>query len=133
MSQQTGNTGNGHGGKGNGANGGAANGGAANDNGANGSAVNGERVVPKRGPGPAPGAGGMRGPGPMAFMGGRSTEKSLDFKNSALRLLRTMRPERTLMTLGLLVGACSVTLSVLGPKVLGHATDLIFSGFVSAI
>ncbi|HLK43627.1 MAG TPA: hypothetical protein VKV34_09825, partial [Thermoleophilia bacterium] len=49
-------------------------------NGSNGSGVAGERVVPKRGIGPAPGAG--RGPGPMAFMGGRSTEKSLDFKGS---------------------------------------------------
>lgn len=88
----------------------------------------GERAVPKRGPGPAPG--GFRG-GPAAFMGGRSTEKSLDFKNSGLRLLRTMRPERALIALGLLVGVCSVGLSVLGPKVLGHATDLIFAGVVS--
>ncbi|WP_349260897.1 ABC transporter ATP-binding protein [Actinocrinis sp.] len=64
-------------------------------------------------------------------MGGRSTEKSLDFKNSGLRLLRTMRPERPLIVLGLLVGVISVGLSVLGPKVLGHATDLIFAGVIS--
>jgi ATP-binding cassette, subfamily B, multidrug efflux pump len=91
--------------------------------------ANGERAVPKRGPGPAPGAG--RGPGPMAFMGGRSTEKSLNFKSSGLRLLRMMRPERTLIVLGLLIGAGSVGLSVLGPKVLGRATDLIFAGVLS--
>ncbi|WP_414642024.1 ABC transporter ATP-binding protein [Actinocrinis sp.] len=64
-------------------------------------------------------------------MGGRSTEKSLDFKNSSLRLLRTMRPERALIVLGLLIGVFSVGLSVLGPKVLGHATDLIFAGVIS--
>jgi len=123
VSQQTGN-GNGSG------NGSSAGGGAGSGPAAGGApAANGERVVPKRGPGPAPG--GMRGPGPMAFMGGRSTEKSLDFKNSGLRLLRMMRPERALIVLGLLVGALSVGLSVLGPKVLGHATDLIFDGVLS--
>jgi ATP-binding cassette subfamily B multidrug efflux pump len=97
-------------------------------NGSNGSGVAGERVVPKRGIGPAPGAG--RGPGPMAFMGGRSTEKSLDFKGSSKRLLRTMAPERPLIVLALIVAACSVSLSVLGPKILGHATDLIFAGVI---
>ncbi|HEV2343923.1 MAG TPA: ABC transporter ATP-binding protein, partial [Actinocrinis sp.] len=85
--------------------------------------------MPKRGPGPAAGGGGMRGP--MAFMGGRSTEKSLDFKNSSMRLLRMMRPERGLIALGLLISVASVTLSVTGPKVLGHATDLIFAGVIS--
>jgi ATP-binding cassette subfamily B multidrug efflux pump len=103
-------------------------GGPQNGNGSNGSGVAGERVVPKRGIGPAPGAG--RGPGPMAFMGGRSTEKSLDFKGSSKRLLRTMAPERPLIVLALIVAACSVSLSVLGPKILGHATDLIFAGVI---
>jgi ATP-binding cassette subfamily B multidrug efflux pump len=107
-------------------------GGPQNGNGSNGtgdgSGVAGERVVPKRGIGPAPGAG--RGPGPMAFMGGRSTEKSLDFKGSSRRLLRTMAPERPLVVLALVVAACSVSLSVLGPKILGHATDLIFAGVI---
>ena len=73
----------------------------------------------------------MRGPGPMAFMGGRSTEKALNFKGSGMRVLRMMRPERPLMFVGVLIGAASVSLSVLGPKVLGHATDLIFAGVIS--
>ncbi|MBS2963518.1 ABC transporter ATP-binding protein [Actinocrinis puniceicyclus] len=63
-------------------------------------------------------------------MGGRSTEKSLDFKNSGLRLLRTMRPERALIVVAVLLGIGSVGLSVLGPRVLGRATDLIFAGVV---
>jgi ATP-binding cassette subfamily B multidrug efflux pump len=89
----------------------------------------GERPTPRRGPGPA---GGMPvGRGPAAFMAGRSVEKSLDFRGSSRRLLRTMAPERALIALALLLAAASVGLSVLGPKLLGHATDLIFSGMIS--
>ncbi len=87
----------------------------------------GERATPKRGIGPAPGA--QRGPG--RFMSGMSTEKSLDFRGSGLRLLRTLRPERPLVGAVLLLAAASVSLSVLGPRILGHATDLIFSGVIS--
>ena len=67
----------------------------------------GERATPKRGPGPAPG--GMRH-GPAAFMGGMSTEKSLDFRGSSTRLLRAMRPERALAILALTLTEVSVTL-----------------------
>ncbi len=88
----------------------------------------GERPVPSRGPGPAPGA----ARGPAAFMAGRSTEKSLDFKGSSRRLLRTLRPERALAALALALATASVTLSVLGPRILGLATNLIFSGLVSS-
>jgi ATP-binding cassette, subfamily B, multidrug efflux pump len=87
----------------------------------------GERATPRRGPGPAPGL----GRGPAAFMGGMSTEKSLDFRTSGLRLLRTLRPQRLLIGLTLGLGVVSVTLSVLGPRLLGDATNLIFSGVVS--
>jgi ATP-binding cassette, subfamily B, multidrug efflux pump len=91
----------------------------------------GERAVPQRGPGPAPGTVPGGGRGPAAFMGGMSTEKSLDFRGSSRRLLRTMSAERPLAALALALAAASVTLSVLGPRILGHATDLIFSGVVS--
>jgi ATP-binding cassette subfamily B multidrug efflux pump len=86
----------------------------------------GERPTPKRGPGPA---GATRGP--AAFMGGMPTEKSLDFRGSSRRLLHMMRPERPLVLLTLALAVASVTLTVLGPRILGHATDLIFSGVVS--
>ena len=89
----------------------------------------GERAVPKRGPGPAPGGFGR---GPAAFMSGMSTEKSLDFRGSSSRLLRAMRPERPLALLALALTAVSVTLSVLGPRILGHATDLIFAGVIGS-
>jgi ATP-binding cassette subfamily B protein len=64
-------------------------------------------------------------------MAGRSTEKSLDFKGSSRRLLRTLRPERALAALGVALATASVTLSVLGPRILGQATNLIFSGLIS--
>jgi ATP-binding cassette, subfamily B, multidrug efflux pump len=95
---------------------------------AGGSSGPGERPVPGRGPGPAPGT----ARGPAAFMAGRSTEKSLDFSGSSRRLLRTLRPERALVALALALATASVTLSVLGPRILGAATNLIFSGLVSS-
>ena len=61
-------------------------------------------------------------------MAGRSTEKSLDFRGSGLRLLRTLRPQRPWIVAALLLGMASVVLAVIGPKILGHATDLIFAG-----
>jgi ATP-binding cassette, subfamily B, multidrug efflux pump len=91
--------------------------------------VAGERAVPKRGPGPAGGIGMGRGPG--GFMGGMPTEKSLDFAGSSRRLLRMLQPQRAFMVAVLGFGIASVALSVLGPKILGHATDLIFTGVVS--
>ncbi len=90
---------------------------------------NGERATPKRGPGPSPGG---LGRGPTAFMSGMSTEKSLDFRGSGRRLLHAMRPERALAFLALALTAVSVTLSVLGPRILGSATDLIFSGVIGS-
>ncbi|HMG63050.1 MAG TPA: ABC transporter ATP-binding protein [Streptosporangiaceae bacterium] len=66
------------------------------------------------------------GPGMMA---GGPAAKALDFKNSSRRLLGMMAPQRKLLVTLLSLGVISVTLSVLGPKILGHATDLIFAGF----
>ena len=66
------------------------------------------------------------GPGMMA---GGPAAKALDFKNSSRRLLGMMAPQRKLLVTLLSLGVVSVTLSVLGPKILGHATDLIFAGF----
>ncbi|WP_276528257.1 ABC transporter ATP-binding protein [Streptomyces albireticuli] len=64
------------------------------------------------------------------FMGGQPTERSMDFAGSGKRLLGTLRPERALLVVALLLTLASVALSVIGPKILGHATDLIFSGVV---
>ncbi len=90
-------------------------------------AAPGERATPGRALGPSGGA-VMRGPG--AMMAGRAVEKSLDFKGSGMRLLRTLRPQRPLIALTLLLGVAGVALSVIGPKILGHATNLIFAGVI---
>ncbi|MFI7240818.1 ABC transporter ATP-binding protein [Streptomyces qinglanensis] len=69
----------------------------------------------------------MSGPGGMA---GGPPRRSMDFAGSGKRLLRQFRPERGLLLMMLGVLVASVTLSVIGPKLLGHATDLVFGGFV---
>ncbi|HEV8175081.1 MAG TPA: ABC transporter ATP-binding protein [Actinoplanes sp.] len=65
--------------------------------------------------------------------GAMPTEKLQDFKGSTKRLLGLMKPQRLLVAVVLLFGVASVTLSVLGPKLLGSATDIIFSGFVGKL
>jgi ATP-binding cassette subfamily B multidrug efflux pump len=104
---------------------------AGNEAASNGAAGNGagERATPKRGPGPAGGMGPGRGP--AAFLGGMPTEKSLDFRRSSRRLLGTLRPQRLLVAAGLVLAAVAVTLSVIGPRLLGDATNIIFSGVIS--
>ncbi len=71
------------------------------------------------------------GPGPGAMMSGPA-EKALDFGGSLRRLLLLLRPERALLIVVLAFGTASVALTVIGPKILGHATDLIFSGIIGA-
>ena len=55
-------------------------------------------------------------------------EKSMNFGPSTKRLLRRMGPERSRLALVVVLAIVSVSLVVLGPRVLGHATDLIVSG-----
>jgi ATP-binding cassette, subfamily B, multidrug efflux pump len=116
------------------ASGAAASGAAASGAAASGAAASGagERATPKRGPGPGTGMGPGGGRGPAAFMGGQSTEKSLDFRGSSRRLLATMQPQRLLIIGSLVLAAVSVTLSVLGPRLLGDATNVIFAGVIGA-
>jgi ATP-binding cassette subfamily B multidrug efflux pump len=83
------------------------------------------------GPGGGQAAGGGRAAGDGRAAGGMSTEKSLDFRGSSRRLFGTLAPHRLLVVTGLLLAAVSVTLSVLGPRLLGDATNLIFSGIIS--
>ena len=71
----------------------------------------------------------MRGPA-AAMAAGMPAEKSLDFWPSARRLLGQLRPERVLATLVVVLTVASVSLAVLGPRILGHATNLIFEGLI---
>ena len=70
----------------------------------------------RRGPGGGGPFGGMQGP----------AEKALNFGPSAKRLAARLGPERGMIVLVVLFGVISVVLSVLGPKILGEGTTLIF-------
>ncbi|MCM3924199.1 ABC transporter ATP-binding protein/permease [Frankia sp. AiPs1] len=70
--------------------------------------------------------------GPARFLGGQgAAEKSADFAGSSRRLLRLLRPQRLLLTVAVGLGTVSVGLTVTGPRLLGHATDLVFAGIFS--
>ncbi|MDN5795972.1 MAG: ABC transporter ATP-binding protein/permease [Intrasporangium sp.] len=60
---------------------------------------------------------------------GQPAEKALDFWPSAKRLIGLLRPDRVLVTVIVALTIVSVILASVGPKILGHATDLIFAGF----
>ncbi|MBP2582036.1 ATP-binding cassette subfamily B protein [Streptomyces sp. PvR006] len=81
----------------------------------------GTRAVPARtGPSSA-----QRGPGLPATPG---LERSLSFRASGLRLLRTLAPDRAPLLALLAAGATGVALTVLNPLLLGRATDLVITG-----
>ena len=82
------------------------------------------------------GGGPMRRPGgPMGGpvpMGGAGDAKARDFRGTLARFSGRLRPERWIIGFVLLLAASSVFLAVLGPKLLGNATNVIFEGVVSA-
>jgi ATP-binding cassette subfamily B protein len=57
-------------------------------------------------------------------------ERTRDFKGSAVRLVRRLTPQRTLTAAVIGLGVVGIALGVLGPRILGHATDLLFNGVI---
>ncbi len=79
-----------------------------------------------------PPRGGGAGPMPARMMGGGvPPARAIHFWASARRLLGIMRHDRLVLATVVVLGVGSVAFSVVGPRVLGHATDLIFSGVIS--
>ncbi|MFF9910530.1 ABC transporter ATP-binding protein [Streptomyces sp. NPDC013457] len=72
----------------------------------------------------------MAGPGGRMMAGGGPDQRSMDFKGSGKRLLKQLAPERGALWLMLITCVLSVAASVVGPKILGKATDLVFAGVV---
>jgi ATP-binding cassette, subfamily B, multidrug efflux pump len=105
---------------------------APNGAGSSGSASGGPPQGGMAGPGGRPPM--RRGPmgGPGGMMGGMPAEKSKNFRASFGRLLQRLRPEAHLIILVFLLAIVSVTFAVLGPKILGNATNIIFQGAISA-
>ena len=81
---------------------------------------------------PAFGPGRGRGPGGgMMGMGmGAAGGKPHNFRVSFRRLLNELRPESPRIVLVLLAAVVSVTLAIIGPKILGNATDVLYTGFM---
>ncbi len=87
---------------------------------------------------PGGGGGGMaaqaaqqrRQPGGWMGMGGPPPAKIQDTGRTLRQLLGRLRPELPLIAVVVVVGTASVVLSVIGPKILGNATNLIFNGVV---
>jgi ATP-binding cassette subfamily B multidrug efflux pump len=73
-----------------------------------------------------------RGGGGGPFGGAQMpAEKAMNFKASAKRLAARLRPEQALVYAVIVLGAVSVALSVIGPKILGEATTVIYEGFIT--
>ncbi|WP_407941470.1 ABC transporter ATP-binding protein [Microlunatus kandeliicorticis] len=67
--------------------------------------------------------------GPPGAMG-RPVEKSINFGPSLRRLLGHLGPERPILVGVVALAVVGIVLNVLGPKVLGWATDVIFTGVI---
>ena len=78
------------------------------------------------GPGGRPG-----GPAAHGFMGlSAPVQRSKDFKGTLRTLARRLAPERLTIAVVAVLGAVSVALTVIGPKILGNATNIIFDGVI---
>lgn len=72
----------------------------------------------------------MFGRGPMAGVG-MPVQKARDFRATLRRLVAYLQPHRTALTVVVTAGVVATVLSVLGPKMLGSATTMIFEGYVA--
>ena len=71
---------------------------------------------------------GGRG-GPMGM--GRPVEKPKNFKKTVGRLMHYLRPRLVLFIVVFVLAAGSTTLTIFAPKILGHATTTLASGFLA--
>ena len=124
MSDSTANSNGTAGANGAGTNGAGTNGGTNGAGTNGGSAASGDAVAHRP---PAAELRGGPGSGRMSSVG-MPAERSNDFGRTTRQLIRRMGPEHPLVLLVLSLAVVSVTLVVLGPRILGHATDLIFNG-----
>ena len=85
---------------------------------------------PGLGPGAGPRPGGPRG-GMMGMGMGLPPAKARDFRGSLRRLAGHLRPEIGLVAAVIVLAVISVTLAILGPKILGNAINTIFEGAIS--
>ncbi|TDK93262.1 MULTISPECIES: ABC transporter ATP-binding protein [Mycobacteriaceae] len=57
-----------------------------------------------------------------------SGSRSENFRGTALRLVKQLAPQRSRVIVVMLLGIAGIAVGVIGPRILGHATDLLFNG-----
>jgi hypothetical protein len=67
----------------------------------------------------------------MMGMMGMPAEKPRNFRDSFRRLLGRLQPEAPLIAFVVVLAVVSVSFAVVGPKILGNATNDIFQGLIS--
>ena len=87
-----------------------------------------------RAPAAGPRPGGPGGPGGGGPMGGLfvQAQKSSDFSGTVRRLTDRLKPYAVQILSVVIMTIGSVVLAVMGPKLLGNATTMVFEGFVSS-
>ena len=73
----------------------------------------------------------MSGRGPVLAGMGAPPARAKDFKGSLRRLIDRLLRQRTMVWGVVGFGVIATSMSVIGPKVLGHATDIVFTGFLN--
>jgi len=74
---------------------------------------------------------GVRPGGPALAGMGMGPQRAKDFRGTLRRLADRLLRERMLVWGVVAFGVIATALSVVGPKVLGHATDIVFTGYLS--
>src|SRR5579859_3728285 len=79
-----------------------------------------------------PGGGGAGGGRPMGgWMGmGAPVSKSKNFHKTLRQLLGRLRPETSWLVVVAILGSASVAFSVIGPRIIGNAMNIIFDGII---
>jgi ATP-binding cassette, subfamily B, fatty acid transporter len=67
---------------------------------------------------------------PMRGVRQGPTERSRDFRGSVIRLIKRLGPQRRLSAAVILLSIGGIGIGVIVPRILGHATDLLFNGVI---
>jgi ATP-binding cassette, subfamily B, fatty acid transporter len=68
--------------------------------------------------------------GPVRGMVQAPTERSRDFRGTAIRVVKRLTPQRGLTAAVIALAVVGIAIGVVGPRILGHATDLLFNGVI---
>jgi ABC-type multidrug transport system fused ATPase/permease subunit len=61
---------------------------------------------------------------------GAPNQRSRDFRGSAVRLVKRLAPQRRTAVAVIIMGIAGTAIGVVVPRILGHATDLLFNGVI---